>query len=830
MISGALFTQDFLAHGAEQTPGWADLSARLPEIRARLTSIFDAITHPERENEAQIEQRLVQPILAALGWEDLYAVQTKTDAQGRRNVPDYLFFATPGDRTLADPRPANEQYRHAVAVGDAKAWNIALDKRGGGAGLNETPVGQMLRYMDAASAQSDRRVLWGVLTNGRFWRLYFQDARSRLDDYFEVDLAWALGRPGIQGLLAPAGLSDPDRALALFALFFERAAFLPGSDGRSRHRVALDEGRRWEARIRTDLSRVVFDDVFPGFIRALVAADPERNLADPAYLRTVREAALTALYRLLFALYAEDRDLLPTRSREFDDYSLSKLRDEAARRLAEADSLSSRVGRMWSACRDLFRLIDQGDPDLGVPPYNGGLFAAARAPLLDRLDLSDARFAPLLNLLSHVDGKRVNYRDLSVRELGSIYEQLLEHEPVADPTAPDGVAVRLNLFARKGSGSYYTPDNLVRLIVERTLTPLAEEAEAAFRDALSRVRKGDAPETIRADLDLHDPARRILSLKVVDPAMGSGHFLVSLVDWLAERAVLANEESQEEAHAAGIEWRAPATREIAALREAVRGEAAAHGWVLSEDQLSDANLIKRTVLKRCVYGVDKNPMAVELAKVALWLHTFTAGAPLSFLDHHLRCGDSLFGESVYPVLKALEERGSLFISHAVTIAQASVAAMARIESLSDARLSEVKESESNFADVSRATGPLKGFLDLWHAHRWLAPVGDDRRAWSAFLDGQFGDPLAIATGEALPNRPPDLPEGMTLDLLEAQTAPEQLVSSPEAPRPTIFCVSKPSSPAPAPSSPNSGSCTGRSPSPACGATGQVQSPKAVSTP
>ncbi|MFN4092458.1 MAG: Eco57I restriction-modification methylase domain-containing protein [Brevundimonas sp.] len=772
-MPGSLFTHDYLAQGVRETQDWRDAQARVPAFREALNAAFGAVAKPAGEVEAQIELRIVQPVLEALGWKGLYTVQAKIDQKGRKNVPDYLFFATPEDHAKADALTNHgDRYRHAIALGDAKAWSISLDKRGGGAGLDEAPTGQLLRYMDAASAASDRRVLWGLLTNGHVWRLYFQDARSRLDDYFEVDLAWALERPGAQGELRDPDTSPAD-LLALFLLFFEREAFQPGAGGRTRHQVALEEGKRWEARIRDDLSEVVFGKVFPGLIRAIVAADRQSRVDDPAYLSEVREAALTALYRLLFALYAEDRDLLPTRSKRFDDYSLSLLRDDVAVRVADEDALSPRVGPIWSKARNLFRLIDEGDDSLGVPPYNGGLFAQDRSPLLERVELSDAAFAPLLHLLSHVDGKRVNYRDLSVRELGSIYERLLEHEPVADPTAEQGVDVRLSVFARKGSGSYYTPDVLVSLIIERTLTPLAEEAEAAFVAALKALPTRADPETVRAELDDKDPAGRILSFKVVDPAMGSGHFLVSLVDWLAERALLADDAATQAARDAGHDWFSPATREIVALRAAVRKEADDNGWEVSEAQLSDANLIKRSVLKRCVYGVDKNPMAVELAKVALWLHTFTAGAPLSFLDHHLRCGDSLFGERVHDVLQELQTRGSLLIAQAVGTAQASVKAMEHIEGLSDARLEDVKESERSFADVTHATAPLAAFLDLWHAARWLKPAGDDLRAWHGLLDGQFGDPLAIASGAAEPNRPRDLPDDATVDWLDRAEAPDQ---------------------------------------------------------
>jgi hypothetical protein len=163
----------------------------------------------------------------------------------------------------------------------------------------------------------------------------------------------------------------------------------------------------------------------------------------------------------------------------------------------------------------------------------------------------------------------------------------------------------------------------------------------------------------------------------------------------------------------------PLVRRLADVWGRIRAEAETHRWTIRDDQLADKNLIKRCVLKRCVYGVDKNPMAVELAKVALWLHTFTAGAPLSFLDHHLKCGDSLYGEWVRKALDELAARGTLMISDAVRSAEASIAGMALVESRSDADIAEVKASVSDYHGVEAKTEPLRRFLDFWQAVKWL---------------------------------------------------------------------------------------------------------------
>ena len=538
---------------------------------------------------------------------------------------------------------------------------------------------------------------------------------------------------------------------------FRREAFLAGADGRTFHQIALAEGREWEAKVRQSLAGVVFDKVFPDLIRALVRSDPQApNPVTPLYLAVVREAALTLLYRLLFALYAEDRDLLPKRDPNYG--GLSRLRDEVADRIDAGTTLSGRRKSYAHVCAELFVTIDEGDDTLGVPPYNGGLFAdkTPATELLDRAILADADFAPLLDRLARTekDGRRVriNFRDLSVQQLGSIYERLLEYEPITAPDKPGGIDIRLNPFARKGSGSYYTPDELVKLIVERTIGPLVEEKRTAFVKRAAELAKDRQRKELRlAELYKLDPAEAVLSLKVVDPAMGSGHFLVSLVDYLAERVTTLMIEAQHEVTWA--EYVSPLVRRLADVWAKIRAEADKHGWLIRDDQLSDKNLIKRFILKRCVYGVDKNPMAVELAKVSLWLHTFTAGAPLSFLDHHLKCGDSLYGEWVRKALDELAARGTLMISNEVRSAEASIAGMALVESRSDADIAEVKQSAVDFHGVEAKTEPLRRFLNFWQAVKWLNLSPQEQKALQALFDGHFGQPLPIAAGMTPPNPP-----------------------------------------------------------------------------
>ena len=784
MTVGTLFTADFLAEGIKESAAWADLAADdVATLRTAVAAIFANVADPAALNEAQTQHRIIEPILALLGWIGALSVQTNIERKRRPNVSDYALFPDATAFGKADRVEHNDaKLKHAVAVGDAKQWSIGLDQAGGGAGAGETPSAQIIRYLTRAEAVSDRAVRWAILTNGRHWRLYFAGARSLLDGYFETDLARVLGLPGTQGELddptpAESAAERQDRLFRTFVLFFRRAAFTPSArlGNKTFPEYAFDEGRLWETKVRTTLSRVVFDQVFPGLIRGLASTDPDAPAPlTPTYLNRVREASLTMLYRLLFALYAEDRDLLPTRDRRFDDYALSKIRDDIADRLDRDDALTNRSTRYWDHCVALFRIVDEGDPELGIPPYNGGLFAKARAPLIETVRLGDGIFARLLDMLSRTDkdGRkvRINFRDLSVRELGAIYEGLLEYEPVPDPDSQLGIAVRPNPFSRKTSGSYYTPDELVGLIVERTVGPLVKDRLDAFAAAAERLATDTRPLPARLEeLVALDPAAQILELKICDPATGSGHFLVSLIDYLAAQVFTATGEAA--AKVAWTTYQSPVLQRLANIRDRIEGEANANGWTVRAEQLTDANLVKRMVLKRCVYGVDKNPMAVELAKVSLWLHTFTTGAPLSFLDHHVKCGDSLFGEKVGRALDELSRRGSFLINDVVRRAEAEIGDMQVIEGYTDAEVAEVKASADAFEHVETGTRPLKRFLDFWQAIKWLDLTDADQRALGSLLDGQFGDAVAVAAGLEPPRRPAGAPETLPLPL---DDEPEQL--------------------------------------------------------
>jgi len=313
-----------------------------------------------------------------------------------------------------------------------------------------------------------------------------------------------------------------------------------------------------------------------------------------------------------------------------------------------------------------------------------------------------------------------------VQQLGSIYERLLEYEVTRDG---EDITVQPNIFARKGSGSYYTPDDLVQLILTETLEPLVEERKRAFRDKITELESSTRADDRKiGQLRLHDPATALLDLKICDPAMGSGHFLVSLVDFMADQVITAMAEAELDAPEEWGDYISPLGERIDTIRNTILANADERDWTIDEEQLDDRHIIRRMVLKRCIYGVDKNPMAVELAKVALWLHTFTVGAPLSFLDHHLRCGDSLFGSWVKKGIDKAATYGTPLLLHEpMKRALRAASKMQIVEGLTDAEIAEAHRSADVFAEVEDMTAPLDALLKLIHAIDWLDIKGKEQK-------------------------------------------------------------------------------------------------------
>ena len=715
-MPGQLFTHYFLTDGIRTTPEWrasVDAPQDFAAFRKGICEAFDSFAGYSAPNEATTEQFLIRPVLELLGWTEYLPQQA---AVGNEDIPDHLLFAdAPAKMSAAGKGKPQDRYADALLVEESKRYGLPLDYRDVNDKIQaSSPHGQILRYLSTAGITTDDHIRWGILTNGALWRLYDNRARPRASGFFEVEV--------------PAILDDDhqDELRAFFLLFRRQAFTLDEGATTTFVETALAEGRRYEEQVAQDLSGVVFEDVFPILVTALA----EKSGAP---LTEVRDASLIFLYRLLFVLYAEDRGLLPVNDARYADYGLRKsVRDDIANKSAARRTFSDVATTYHDHLATLFRQINQGDQSIGLPPYNGGLFSAEAAPLLETTRLDDSVVAPIVHGLSHTKGylsgwtgtgkaegkpRFVNYRDMSVQQLGSIYERLMEQEPTRES---DGkIAIRPNPYARKDSGSFYTPQELVDLIIDQTLKPLVEERRRAFKDRAKELKSDHRPQDERrTELELLDPAEAVLDLKILDPAMGSGHFLVSAVDFLSDYIAHLVEDVPVIPGWLDEEYASPLVERIAAIRDDIVKRANKSHWIMDESLLTDQAIIRRMVLKRCIYGVDKNPLTVELAKVSLWLHSFTVGAPLSFLDHHLRCGDSLIGLRVAEAREYLRQWGGLFASNAIAAAESATDLMQSLEEMSDADVAEVQKSTALFRAIEDTTSDLRGLLGFVCGLRW----------------------------------------------------------------------------------------------------------------
>ena len=734
-MSDTLFSQSYLESGLPESDEYRQISPQLlARFRQDLAGLHCDFTGGyDSSNEAQVEHKLIRPVLDALGWS--YLPQQPIPGIGQ--TPDYTLFVD-DDSLKAFTGDAN--FRYAAALAEAKAWGVNLDRRAG----SRSPNGQLQDYLRQFWQATGGRVKWGILTNGEVWRLYRAIGAGPDGKFHQTQDVWL--EISLSECISDAG----QEACRRFLLFFQRDAFRIRSDGYCFLDRALAGASYYVQTVTETLQAAVFNSVYPQLTEALYRAVPD---AEPD---EVQESALTLLYRLLFLMYAEDRRLLPVDYAPYAGVSLRKLRLELLERERSDAPFIPGVVTYWPRLRTLFDLVDAGEPAAGLPPYNGGLFNRQTPELLARAELPDDSICSVINNLGaaavsangSAGGKvPVNFRDLSVTHLGTLYESLLERRPLLR----DGqVSAPLQPHARKDTGSYYTPPELVRLIVEQALGPLVKERMDAFQRLALALASDTRPYAARRqDLESADPAEACLRLKVLDPAMGSGHFLVAALDYLTDAVDRLVGDAAELAHwlPEDAPYASPLLARVANIRAELHRQAAAGGWKMRPEDLTDHAIIRRIVLKRCIYGVDLNPMVVELAKMSLWLHSFTVGAPLTYLDHHLRCGDSLVGGWLARASSDLHAAGGGFASYVFASAAAAAEAIRSIEQINDTDISEVKESGELFAAMEQTVQPLRNMLNFLTGLRWLA-AGENARPLALRqprqLRRQLGDDRAAA--------------------------------------------------------------------------------------
>lgn len=541
---------------------------------------------------SKTKQLWLEPLLQQLGFSNLDDGPELHEVYGNREV-------------TASPKCAFRQDKKQpyILFIDIFRWGQDLDSPIPAEARKLTPHKKMERMLDLGDAR------FGMITNGRQIRLLRKEQVSAGRHYFEVDL---------EELFEQQSETD----FAIFWALFRQDAFVMEDEGK----CLIDRIQEGSGKFSTKVSEDLRDSVriaIESFIRGIVEEPKNKERLKDLSAKQLFEQGLVFMYRMLFVLYAESRNLLPREDKLYrENYSLESLRDLVD--VHHKEEFAANQYRFWKSLKALFKMINEGVDagELVVPGFNGGLFSERMAPLLEKIVVPDSIMFTVIDVLSktepqkHVGRERIAYHELGVEELGSVYEGLLKYEPkiakeemlivkiggqdqiiassfltrqtdskfeVLEKIIPGTFYLSTWSGGRKQSATYYTPKKITEWLVKQALEPLIKE------------RTSD----------------EILNMKVLDPAMGSGAFLVATCHYLAD----------EYANALVAEGRE--------MQERIDDELKAE--------------FRRMIAERCLYGVDVNPMAVELAKVSMWLTTVAKGKPLTFLDHHLRCGDSLNG-------------------------------------------------------------------------------------------------------------------------------------------------------------------------------------------
>ena len=503
----------------------------------------------------------------------------------------------------------------------------------------------------------------------------------------------------------------------------------------------IQEAKDFGQKLREGLQERLIKDALPNIARGLgeFLESEGADLSDRKQLQQIEEAALTLVFRFMFLLHTEARGYLPIGSAAYRQHSASHLADESR---PGQGPFGRRSTQRWDRLRTLVRMVRTGDTTAGVPAYNGSLFAAAGFPgsdLLERAEITDIYMAPALSAIAfendRPEASGLDYAGLQIGHLGAIYEALLTlrltrapgdlaydarrdiYRPLRASEQPE--VTKADLYyqgqagGRQAGGVFYTRHEFVDHLLNHSLRP-------ALEDHLGNI----------SELSRRDPsqaAARLFDFSVVDPAMGSAHFLTAALDMLADR----------------IEFFLAEVNGLPGVADQLKELRKDTGPVAHEPE--DGDLLRRLILKRCIYGVDISPMAVEVANVTLWLASFVPGLALSYLGSNLRCGDALIGVADPSVLGEVD-RDKMFTGGQETLKAMDRAASLQVElaQIPDRTPEEVSRSESLGVELRAATTTLRDAFDLWAAE----PLGQPNARGDLQLHGQ-----SIVSGKKLPTYP-----------------------------------------------------------------------------
>jgi len=563
-----ILPETFATFNASAPADRRELDRRIAEAWNHLLERWDAVSNRYlKMNVSDARSRWMIPLLRELGFDPAF---------NREDVvvdgDEKLRFKLSHRGWVSSDAPMV----HMVApVQDLEGELLESEGQSFQRGRRRSPHDELQAFLNV-----NRRCKWGIVTNGVLLRVLREYYHTTTKGYLEFD---------VENIFRERSFTD----FRVLYRMVHASRFIPDKDGvcalEQFYRESVAAGVTVGENLRRNVKRAI-EALGNGFLTPELA---KRMVEDEEFCKAYYAELLRVVYRLLFLLFAEQRAMLPTRDSLYaDEYSVTRLREMAETRHGKDEHCD-----LWEGLKVTFRMLKNGCAPLRVFGYNGSLFDDSEIPILSGLSCKNEDVLTAVRHLTLVEEehvlKRINYLDLGVEEIGSIYESLLDFVPRVFGTEQevDGEKVPANMFfldprgaGRKTTGSYYTNPRLIDELIKSALKPVVE-------DRLAKA---------------VDKEKALLSIKVCDPACGSGAFLIAADNFLA--------------------------RELAKLRT---GQA--------EPPDREVKKARRDVLQHCIYGVDLNPMAVELAKVSLWINSCVEDMPLNFLDHHIKCGNSLIG-------------------------------------------------------------------------------------------------------------------------------------------------------------------------------------------
>lgn len=716
-----------------------DFEGNKDQAKKALDSI-KAIYNKEKfisQNEHQFEDDFISEVLEILGWS--FIRQEEKIIQGKLEKPDFLLFANQDSKNTylqipKEQRTANNE--HFSVIAESKAYKVEIDNKK----IKNNPHFQILRYL------SNLKKDYGILTNGRIWRFYDNSKLSATKIFYEINLEaiLAMSNPHDESTLESSRQAESKshilsqlQAFNYFYHIFHAKNFTQDSKDTSTISHILEKNAQSKTNIEDDLQSLIYgingrDSLFEKIGACIYIANAESSLEQ------VYENALYFIFRLLFIAYFEDKfdDVLEKHSCFKQRISLYALLNEIqnneikqAKGSPKPTSYTNQAPKHKSyigiaRLEEIFRIYNEGNPNYDMPLFNGGLFDSTKTPLLATPKIfSDTDLIEILETLFYytdsLNTYKRDYRTLSVAHLGTIYEGLLsyffdkadedifylvyapkirgkakgkaksqdiiegyfdsyDYEKIAKTHTihriqnykKGQIYLKNTSNSRKSTASFYTPESITKFLCQEALQ-----------------------ESIKTTLN----DKNILRFKILDNACGSGHFLIESLNAIT-KIVLESFDSFPSFKTLYEREKDNITQNITEY--------------IPDYQIDESDIIKRLLLKRVIFGVDVNPFSIELSKLSLWIDSFIFGTPLSFLEHHIKCGNALIGTSIadFKQNTLAKSKESLFLQDLDSKFNILQEVFGKLDSIKDSSESDIKESKRLYNEEIL---PMLSILNLY---------------------------------------------------------------------------------------------------------------------